>query len=827
MTIRPIRSRTHRKILHCLMDGPATVSDLAQWSNMKLPHMSLGCKQLREMGQIQRDDVTGIRKAPHRLTQLGVERVRSDMVHHMLKSKFGMFPSKFDAVIIKIEGSKVLIGYTKQPKNHLHFIPNKGYEQGDNPSNTSKGNAGGTWISIHGSRIGWYNATDGTSTSPETPAKGTLIEFQHPEKKIGLAWGNIIRESHESHLSEKTWFNSKYDESETLDFSLGDYYLGKIDHEIPFQIHRGTHAIITSSIERELLIQKLARKSRTAVSLQNRQTKMPFNVIVEWVKLIHPRLDYSKVESKASDLFRRIKDKKMRPSKILNELRNDFQNVDWVKDSEGDFKHISIAGCSERGSRAVAEFLLTTTTPWVLEWNYTLPKDNLLERCISYQHCVCVITKQVEDAPLINAQMVLRSTANIGEIDVRTSRLGTFSFHLDTYGDEQKPQQLQFIPRNAEELIKFQQHYSTQKGKTLELDSEFQTPTIHAALQCYPDGDTDLANSVERQEPLASWISSPMEERPKRWERIHDKLPPGWVELQDMTLMSDEMLLKSSMYGGKKWIEEMLLETKLRCLNHPMFLLKLFEAVDDEEIQFHAAAIILCSVDFIDVNYRVKIEHAFEKWIQQPIFSLYVLEMVFQTSTFSEEEKKKMFEHLISVELEGSEFPIFSTWQKYHRSNKEQLSLEFIQLCIDIFPSHWWRKDSLHWFNRLSSSKSGRDWLSKQHIPWSIQLLSQNQRRWSVPGVDVEIGDLQSIDIMNVERVISNSEFKNQHLTDLYQILLHREKSGIPRCKTHPLLGWLSKPVERWPLFSSSSFLVDDSYIGQHLFKMYVSKRLE
>lgn len=827
MTIRPIRSRTHRKILHCLMDGPATVSDLAQWSNMKLPHMSLGCKQLRETGHIQRDDVTGIRKAPHRLTQLGVDRVRSDMVHHMIKAKVDNFPSNYDAIVIKVEGSKVLIGYTKQPKNHLQFIPNKGFEQSNSPSNISKGNAGGTWVSIHGSTIGWYNAMDGSPTSPEAPAKGTLIEFQQPEKKLGLVWGNIIRESHEPHLSEKTWFDSKFDGTETSEFSLGDYYLGKIDHEIPFQIHRGIHAIITSSIERELLIQQLARKSRTAVSLENRQTKMPYNVLIEWVKLVHPRLDYSKVESKASDLFRRIKDKKMRPSKQLNELRNDFQNVDWVKDSHLNLMHISIAGCSERGSRAVAEFLLTTTTPWVFEWNHKLPKDNLLERCISYHHCVCVMTKQVEDIPLLNAQMVLRSTTNIGEIDVHISRLGTFSFHLDTYGDEQKPQPLQFIPRNADELKNFKQQYSLKESQTLKLDSEFHTPTIQAAIRCYPDGDSDLANSIERQEPLASWISSPMDERPKRWERIHDKLPRGWVELLDMRLMSDEMLLKSSMYGDKEWIEEMMAETKLRCLSHPMFLLKLFEALDDETIQFHAAAIILSSVDFIDQTYRVKIEQAFEKWTQQPTFSIYVLEMLFSTSTFSQEEKMDMLGRLISKEFDVNDFPVFSTWQKYHRSNKEHLSVEFIQLCIDIFPYHWWRKDSVLWFSILSSSKSGRDWLSKQHIPWSIQLLSQQQNTEGVPGVFGEIIKIQNIDSVSVERVISNSEFENEHLTDLYQILLYQEKSGIPRCKTHPLLGWLSKPVEQWPLFSPSSFLLGDSFIGQHLFKMQSSKRLE
>jgi hypothetical protein len=152
------------------------------------------------------------------------------------------------------------------------------------------------------------------------------------------------------------------------------------------------------------------------------------------------------------------------------------------------------------------------------------------------------------------------------------------------------------------------------------------------------------------------------------------------------------------------------------------------------------------------------------------------------------------------------------------------LSNEFIQKCIELFPLEWWREDAISWFQYLSLSKSGRDWLAEKNIPWSIQLLWHVKPRTTMPGKNRSESEPQVIDTGTVERILSQIETKNNHLLDLHLILLSKEQGGVPRCKTHQLLGWLSKPISQWPKISTSSFSNDDPVIGQFLLQMYTSR---
>lgn len=824
MTIRAIRSRTHRKILHHLMDGSATVSELAELTGMKLPHMSLGCKQLRESGDIQREDSTGIRGAFLRLTTQGTDRIKGDMIHHLLRAKIGEFDKKMDALVIKSEGSKVLIGYTKPPLHNLQFIPNLRALRMPTQDENSNGNYGGTWISILHSNISWHLLSDGSTTTPNESVKGTLIEFQEPVQKIGLAWASIVHENFDQQLREKQWFSATLPTSEIPIFSLGEYQIGKIDKKIPYRITRGVFATIPSSIERELMIQQLARHTNTAVQIQSTFSKMPSSVLVEWVKLVHPRLNLDKVESIAKDLLTKSKDGKGRPSKRLTELRRDFQNVEWMEFDNQDSLHLSVSGCNERGLRAVAEYLLHSSQPWILEWNLDFPNDDLLDRCLSQQHCVAIITKRVDSKRINNASVIIRPSSRIGELEVQVSRSGVFSIHLDQFKEQHLNEGSFIVPKNAEMLIQMKKNLAPQESKVSQLHTETITPTLKAAIASYPIGDSNLANSIERQEPLASWIASPMHERSQRFERIQDQLPQGWIELIDMKLLSDEMLLKSATMGGQSWQEAMMIEIKFRCINSPMFLLKLYETLQHGHEEFAAGFTLYC-IDFIEQSYQEMIDVAFEAWMKTPVFTKYVLEALFSSDVLeSNVERKRMLDKLFMQHFDSGKDRLLNQWLQYHQTNQNQVSNEFIQNCIELFPLDWWREDANAWFQFLSSSKSGRDWLANKDIPWSIQLLGHPTIRSTIPGkINSEL-ELRTIDMSTIERVLSQINTKNAHLNDLHLILLAKESGGIPRCTTHHLLGWLSKPVQRWPKFSISSFSNEDEEIGHFLFRLYSTR---
>ena len=63
-----IRSSYQKRILEWLIDSGGSVSDVAQALDLRVPHASLALSQLRESGDVIRDDDTGIRGAIHRIS---------------------------------------------------------------------------------------------------------------------------------------------------------------------------------------------------------------------------------------------------------------------------------------------------------------------------------------------------------------------------------------------------------------------------------------------------------------------------------------------------------------------------------------------------------------------------------------------------------------------------------------------------------------------------------------------------------------------------------------------------------------------------------------
>ena len=66
-----IRSNYQRRVLNWLLDGGGTVSQIATALALQMPHASLALRQLRERGDVGRDDEAGIRGADHFITDQG------------------------------------------------------------------------------------------------------------------------------------------------------------------------------------------------------------------------------------------------------------------------------------------------------------------------------------------------------------------------------------------------------------------------------------------------------------------------------------------------------------------------------------------------------------------------------------------------------------------------------------------------------------------------------------------------------------------------------------------------------------------------------------
>ena len=72
-----IRSTYQRRVLDWLADGGGTVTEVSQALLIRVPHASAALKQLRESGDVVRDDAS-LRGSRYRLSSKGLNRLEAD-----------------------------------------------------------------------------------------------------------------------------------------------------------------------------------------------------------------------------------------------------------------------------------------------------------------------------------------------------------------------------------------------------------------------------------------------------------------------------------------------------------------------------------------------------------------------------------------------------------------------------------------------------------------------------------------------------------------------------------------------------------------------------
>ncbi|MBL6734015.1 MAG: winged helix-turn-helix transcriptional regulator, partial [Candidatus Poseidonia sp.] len=166
-----IRSAAHRQILAWLRQGPSTVSEIAEQFEMRMPHASLACRQLRASGLVVRDESGGLRNAPMYLSQSGLDRIRENAVAK-LRQHARRIDRKSVACVLQADASDVLIGYVEPLRSPLLFIPASNEL---NPT-SSTGNEGGVWVLLEEEETEWYNLDDFSLALPPSAAQGTTLQ---------------------------------------------------------------------------------------------------------------------------------------------------------------------------------------------------------------------------------------------------------------------------------------------------------------------------------------------------------------------------------------------------------------------------------------------------------------------------------------------------------------------------------------------------------------------------------------------------------------------------------------------------------------------------
>ncbi len=828
MPIQRIRSAAHRRILLLLSQGPRTVSEIAHEFDMRMPHASLACRQLRASGDIYRDDAAGIRKAPLYLSQSGLKRLEEDA---LAKSKLHVqtIPPGMNGIILQIDGSEILIGYTETPKSPLLFVQDASISS----STLSKGNRGGAWILCRHQQLVWYDLETLTPSEPPSPSViGTLDEFNEKPGKIGLVRGAIVERTDSSMLLEGQWFASRPDIPEPTLFNHGQTILGMVEgHHVGYSPPFGSHADLSSSLDRTLVLNAMGHDCLKLSELNNgKSTILPLGVLHFWLQLRHPRMSPEKITERYDEITDALRiDMNSLPLPMKRELLADFGDAEWTEIDLGQ-DNLDLYGMSSFGLKALCEYILNhSSQPFVIEWPFSHPDVPLLERILSHPMCRMVVTRNLEGQFLSKASVSIRGSSQLAQLCVHLNRSNTLPIMLDTTLERASfNQRLEVFPQDGLELLDAfatgnlnVDFFSRAIGDLDEQDA------MSRALHAYPIGDELLANELEPNWPVASWISSPSDKRTDRWTRLQHLLPKGWVNIHSAFEFDLHTLAHSLHKGNGKWVEKAFSRLALELRSSPEILLRISTAVDQAHGSWLAAA-VLAGASSLGEEFDELMERNLSFWLSQPHLPEYVLPLLFPVNKHVSVSRHSLLEQCLRASADLPEKSFLGLWARSVQTirKREPWGAEQVRSVMESFPHLWWAPYASEWLLLQLNTSSGRTWLRHKSISWPSLVVRMKGEIGGLPGIQIEHpGFSLSSDDLIATKLLQEGNGTSS-LDDLYEMTYALEQQlPPPSLKTHPQAAWLVQPIDSWPTFSPSVIDEGDPMIGLLLYSRSFAAR--
>jgi hypothetical protein len=117
----------------------------------------------------------------------------------------------------------------------------------------------------------------------------------------------------------------------------------------------------------------------------------------------------------------------------------------------------------------------------------------------------------------------------------------------------------------------------------------------------------------------------------------------------------------------------------------------------------------------------------------------------------------------------------------------------------------------------LSDDEEGVAWLQNNRVPWSGLILRPSGEAHRIPcGPELMHRGCRRTLADRIQRLTITFEEGESDgrdaLFDLFEALDSARKGQKPPSgRTHPLLGWLAQPIDKWPKFNPEEAMVGDA----------------
>ncbi|MEL0213226.1 MAG: hypothetical protein VXA41_02350, partial [Euryarchaeota archaeon] len=358
---------------------------------------------------------------------------------------------------------------------------------------------------------------------------------------------------------------------------------------------------------------------------------------------------------------------------------------------------------------------------------------------------------------------------------------------------------------------------------------------IESAIAQYPEGNEDWSNMMEASYPIAAWIASPPKTRWHRWQRLRSRLDSEWIALLDLEYLPLERLAEVADEAPARVLE--IFAEKLRFLLHQdsEISLRMRPATDPASASSGAswvAAQLLSNAAWLpDDMQEDLVRWALEAWlVHPPRNSLDALQSVDWIYKSQKEDLVNYGPILQGIQRRANEFPIdhdLKIWSLLvdRIRNSKQLQIEELEAIIANLPLDWWALLAPELLTNLLSDESSLDWLFDNPISWSAAILRPKGEPSNAPGLEDKFHPGCSPEIRNslARRLRSRSERGTlpesaSPLLDLMESLDTVLEGGSPSTgRTHPMVGWLAQPIDKWPPISNELALQGDSHVAERI----------
>jgi len=838
MPKKTIRSRYQRRILDWLLDGGGTVSQASEILGIAMPHASLAMRQLRELGEVQRDDSASIRGAIHRLTPKGANHLLLDLVERV-RQQVNNIPGGMNAVVLSNDRSSVVLGVLSEPSSRLICLPRRTELLEHDVEFSSSGKGGGLWAVQRGASIAWYSlATLEPSRPPSVPVEGTLTAFAMQSDRIGILRLRLLDASTMWGVANGTWIRLDSTEMDgPSQLRIGEHSIGHVvGTSFAVSPDNGLYAHLPSSVDRTLLVSSLGNHAQLlteSLSFSNHRS-LPIDILGPWMRKRHPRLSIAKRKARLRALTRwLLSGRGKQPHlNLRRDLLADFGERTWKEQSNA-IDVVLLEGISQHGAICILEWMLESTSfDMVVEWPWAEMDDvALMERLLASGRCRSLITSRGEAKEFSSKSATILPTDQLATVSYRSQESYEFHIELKRSANRSEPEATRKgIPASAQELMGWfhsggldESILSGEPAVSIAVQHE-----VRKAMRLFPKGDSDFANAVEREAPLAAWIASPDDERPARWKRLADVLPFGWIDLVNVDQFDAVSLVKAMHQTNTPWKQQAVRKVVTYCDADSSLIVDLVPLLDVEATKAMAAHVLLLLSRTYHTELASILPKAATVWMDAPYDEEQVLNVLFggRTGVSRNDELLQRFLVGALVHPRGS---MLRAWAQLIDllEQRAPISLDVMRTCINVLPEQWWSTWALDWLDAQLSIAGGREWLAHHPKNWPALIFRPKGEQIGLPGHPRQHQGYVDRPSLKLNILMVPEGEGTAALMDVHDMIQRMEHDGSVHVgRIHPLVGWLSCDVETWPDFSMDELLDGNPEVAKLLIGQAMLQRM-